>query len=99
MPNECKADACAGCHSADVGYVGSSPSTGWTARSRAEALSGPELKTSWVMVPALAGLILTFIGAIVTSLGLVRDRLEGTLEQPAVMPFRSFDVIAGKMIG
>ena len=51
------------------------------------------------MVPALAGLILTFIGAIVTSLGLVRDRLEGTLEQPAVMPFRSFDVIAGKMIG
>ncbi|HEU5215764.1 MAG TPA: ABC transporter permease [Gaiellaceae bacterium] len=62
-----------------------------------DVLYNPELKTSWVMVPALAGLILTFIGVIVTSLGLVRERQEGTLEQLAVMPFRPFDVIAGKI--
>jgi ABC-2 type transport system permease protein len=62
-----------------------------------EVLYNPELKTSWVMVPALAGLILTFIGVIVTSLGLVRERQEGTLEQLAVMPFRPFDVIGGKI--
>jgi ABC-2 type transport system permease protein len=62
-----------------------------------EVLYNPELKTSWVMVPALAGLILTFIGVIVTSLGLVRERQEGTLEQLAVMPFRPSDVIAGKI--
>jgi ABC-2 type transport system permease protein len=62
-----------------------------------EVLYNPELKTSWVMVPALAGLILTFIGVIVTSLGLVRERQDGTLEQLAVMPFRPFDVIAGKI--
>jgi ABC-2 type transport system permease protein len=60
-------------------------------------LYNPELKTSWVMVPALAGLILTFIGVIVTSLGLVRERQEGTLEQLAVMPFRPSDVIGGKI--
>jgi ABC-2 type transport system permease protein len=62
-----------------------------------DVLYNPDLKTSWVMVPALAGLILTFIGVIVTSLGLVRERQEGTLEQLAVMPFRPFDVIAGKI--
>ncbi len=62
-----------------------------------DVLYNPELKTSWVMVPALAGLILTFIGVIVTSLGLVRERQEGTLEQLAVMPFRPFDVITGKI--
>jgi ABC-2 type transport system permease protein len=64
---------------------------------KTDVLYNPELKTSWVMVPALAGLILTFIGVIVTSLGLVRERQEGTLEQLAVMPFRPFDVIAGKI--
>lgn len=62
-----------------------------------EILYNPELKTSWVMVPALAGLILTFIGVIVTSLGLVRERQEGTMEQLAVMPLRPFDVIGGKI--
>jgi ABC-2 type transport system permease protein len=62
-----------------------------------DVLYNPELKTSWVMVPALAGLILTFIGVIVTSLGLVREREQGTMEQLAVMPFRPWDVIAGKI--
>ena len=32
-----------------------------------EVLYNPELKTSWVMVPAIIGLILTFIGTIITS--------------------------------
>jgi len=61
-----------------------------------QVLFNPDLKTSWVMVPALIGLILAFIGTIITSLGLVRERQAGTLEQLAVMPFRPSDVIAGK---
>jgi ABC-2 type transport system permease protein len=60
-------------------------------------LFNPDLKTSWVMIPALVGLILTFIGTIITSLGLVRERQAGTLEQLAVMPFRPSDVIIGKI--
>ena len=48
----------------------------------------PDLKTSWVMVPAIIGLILTFIGTIITSIGLVREREAGTLEQLAVMPIK-----------
>ncbi|MBG6135440.1 ABC transporter permease [Longispora fulva] len=65
---------------------------------RVEVLYNPDLKTSWVMVPALVGLILTFIGTIVTAIGLVRERQAGTLEQLAVMPFRPADVIIGKIV-
>ncbi len=64
---------------------------------RTDVLFNPDLKTSWIMVPALVGLIMTFIGTIVTSLGLVRERQAGTLEQLAVMPFRPSDVIIGKI--
>jgi ABC-2 type transport system permease protein len=60
-------------------------------------LYNPGLTTSWVMVPGLAGLILVFIGTLITSLGVVRERQSGTMEQLAVMPFRAWDVIAGKI--
>ena len=62
-----------------------------------QILYNPELKTSWVMVPAIIGLILTFIGTIVTSIGLVRERETGTLEQLAVMPIKPSTVILGKI--
>ncbi|TQF69475.1 ABC transporter permease [Rhodococcus spelaei] len=62
-----------------------------------EVLYNPDLKTSWVMVPAIIGLILTFIGTIITSIGLVKEREAGTLEQLAVMPFSPAEVILGKI--
>jgi ABC-type multidrug transport system permease subunit len=62
-----------------------------------QVLYNPDLKTSWVMVPAIIGLILTFIGTIVTSIGLVRERETGTLEQLAVMPIKPATVILGKI--
>ena len=68
-----------------------------SAAVRVQILYNPGLTTSWVMVPGLAGLILVFIGTLITSLGVVRERQAGTLEQLAVMPFRARDVIAGKI--
>ena len=65
--------------------------------ARIRILYDPALTTSWVMVPGLAGLILVFIGTLITSLGVVRERQAGTLEQLAVMPFRAWEVIAGKI--
>ena len=62
-----------------------------------EVLFNPDLETPPIMVPALAGLILVFIGTIVTSLGVVRERQAGTLEQLAVMPLRPRDVFVGKI--
>lgn len=64
---------------------------------KVDILYNPDLKTSWVMVPALTGLILMFIGTVVTSIGLVRERENGTLEQLAVMPLRPSSVIVGKI--
>lgn len=60
-------------------------------------LFNPTLDTSAVMVPGLAGMILLFIGTILTSLGVVRERQAGTLEQLAVMPLKPRDVFIGKI--
>lgn len=62
-----------------------------------EVLFNPELETPPIMVPGLIGLIMLFIGGIATSLGVVKERQTGTLEQLAVMPLRPWDVFFGKL--
>jgi ABC-2 type transport system permease protein len=62
-----------------------------------EILFNEGLETSAIMVPAIAGMILLFIGTLITSLGVVRERQAGTLEQLAVMPFSARDVFVGKI--
>jgi ABC-2 type transport system permease protein len=62
-----------------------------------EVLFNPELDTSAVLVPGLAGLIIVFVGTLVTSMSVVREREAGTLEQLAVMPFKPKDVFIGKI--
>ena len=64
---------------------------------KVQILYNPNLKTSWIMIPGLTGLILLIIGTLITSLGIVRERQAGTIEQLAVMPFRPWDVIIGKI--
>lgn len=61
-------------------------------------LYNPDLNTSFIMIPGLAGVVLVFIGTIITSLGVVRERQTGTLEQLAVMPLRPRDVFLGKIV-
>jgi len=62
-----------------------------------DILFNPELDTAPVMVPSLIGLILLFVGTVITSLGVVKERESGTLEQLAVMPLRPVDVTIGKI--
>jgi ABC-2 type transport system permease protein len=62
-----------------------------------EVLFNEELETSAIMVPGLAAMILLFVGTVITSLGVVRERQAGTLEQLAVMPLRPSDVFIGKI--
>lgn len=71
--------------------------SGQMASAQVTILYNPRLQTSWIMVPGLAGLILAFVGTVITSLGVVRERQAGTLEQLAVMPLRPWDVIVGKI--
>jgi ABC-2 type transport system permease protein len=68
------------------------------ARPRVTVLYNPKLTTSFVMIPGLAGVVLVFVGTIITSLGVVRERQSGTLEQLAVMPLRPRDVYLGKIV-
>ena len=79
---------------AATGAAGGSPAPAVAVR----ILFNPKLKTSWIMIPGLTGLILLFIGTLITSLGIVRERQSGTIEQLAVMPFRPWDVILGKIV-
>ena len=60
-------------------------------------LFNEDLDTSAIMIPAIAGMILIFVGTMITSLGVVRERQSGTLEQLAVMPFKPRDVFVGKV--
>ena len=61
-------------------------------------LYNPGLTTSAIMIPGLCGVVLVFVGTIITSLGVVRERQTGTLEQLAVMPLRPRDVFLGKIV-
>ncbi len=67
------------------------------AAAQPDVLFNPDLDTATVMVPALIGLVLLFVGTVITSLGVVREREQGTLEQLAVMPLRPIDVTVGKI--
>jgi ABC transporter DrrB family efflux protein len=68
------------------------------ARPRVTVLYNPGLNTSDIMIPGLAGVVLVFVGTIITGLGVVRERQSGTLEQLAVMPLRPRDVYLGKIV-
>ncbi len=68
------------------------------AKPEVSVLYNPGLTTADIMIPGLCGVILVFIGTIITSLGVVRERQTGTLEQLAVMPLRPRDVFLGKIV-
>jgi ABC-2 type transport system permease protein len=71
---------------------------GATASPEVVVLYNPGLTTSNIMIPGLCGVVLVFVGTIITSLGVVRERQSGTLEQLAVMPLRPRDVFLGKIV-
>jgi ABC transporter DrrB family efflux protein len=83
-----------GSHAAGAGTGGA----GFAVTPKVTILYNPGLKTSDVMIPGLCGVILVFVGTIITSLGVVRERQSGTLEQLAVMPLRPRDVFLGKIV-
>jgi ABC-2 type transport system permease protein len=80
-----------------TGTAGGAAAGGSALMPRVTILYNPGLKTSDIMIPGLAGVVLVFIGVLITSLGVVRERQSGTLEQLAVMPLRPRDVFLGKI--
>ncbi len=58
----------------------------------------PELKSRHFMVPALMAQLLMITTMIVTSMALVKEREDGTLEQIIVTPLRPWELMAGKLL-
>ena len=58
----------------------------------------PDLLSRWFMVPALMGVLLVVTTMIVSSMALVKEREEGTLEQLIVTPLRPLELIIGKLL-
>ena len=60
-------------------------------------LYNPDLKSSYVMIPGLVGLVMVFIATLMTALGVVRERERGTMEQLIVTPVRPLELMLGKV--
>ena len=58
----------------------------------------PALKSSYFFVPGLAALILIMISVLLTSIGIVREKETGTMEQILVSPIRPIEIIVGKVV-
>ncbi len=58
----------------------------------------PELRSRNFMVPGILGLILLIMTTVMTSIGLVREKEMGTMEQLIVTPIRPAQLIAGKLL-
>jgi len=58
----------------------------------------PQLLTRYFMIPGIVGLLLSIITLILTSLGIVKEKEIGTLEQLIVTPIKSWQLIMGKLI-
>lgn len=58
----------------------------------------PDGVTAFYMVPAILGIIVTMTMVIMTSMGIVRERERGTLEQLIVTPIKSYELMIGKIL-
>lgn len=58
----------------------------------------PDLKSSNFMVPGVVALVLMIITMTLTSLGIVKEKEAGTLEQILVTPIRPYQLIIGKLV-
>jgi ABC-2 type transport system permease protein len=61
-------------------------------------LYNPTLRSANYMVPGLIGFLLVQVGVMITSLGVVRERERGTLEQLMITPLSRLELMLGKII-
>jgi len=77
------------------GGLMSSPSPGVDVRTR--VWYNPDMVSANYMVPALIGLILQTLTALLTSVSIVREREQGTMEGLIVTPIRPAELVLGKI--
>jgi ABC-2 type transport system permease protein len=67
-------------------------------RMETRAWFNPDLASAHYMVPALMGVLLLVTTMIVSSMALVKEREDGTIEQVIVTPLRPGELILGKLL-
>lgn len=58
----------------------------------------PDGITAYYMVPAILGVVVTMTMVLLTSMGIVREREKGTLEQLMVTPIKPIELMIGKIL-
>ena len=58
----------------------------------------PEMKSANFMIPGLMGMVLYFLTTLFTSMSIVREREQGTMEQLIVTPIKPLELIIGKIV-
>ncbi len=69
-----------------------------TVNSEVRVWYNPELSSRNFMVPGVLGLILMIMTTSLASLGIVREKEAGTMEQLIVTPIRPYQLIVGKLL-
>jgi ABC-2 type transport system permease protein len=69
-----------------------------TINSEVRVWYNPELSSRNFMVPGVLGLILMIMTTSLASLGIVREKEAGTMEQLIVTPIRPYQLIVGKLL-
>ena len=67
-------------------------------REEARFWYNPDLRNSDYMVPGIAAYLLTIVTALLSAMGLVKEREIGTLEQLLVTPIKKHELLIGKII-
>ena len=75
-----------------------SSGTAGTLSGNVHMLYNPQLRSSYNFVPGIMGLILMLICALMTSVSIVREKENGTMEVLLVSPVRPLTIIIAKMI-
>lgn len=65
---------------------------------RTQVWYNPDLVNAYNMVPAMIGMILQFMTLQLTAAAIVREREQGTMEQLAVTPLSSLELMVGKLV-
>jgi ABC-2 type transport system permease protein len=65
---------------------------------RTQVWYNPDMVTTYIMIPAMIGLILQMLTSTMSASAIVRERENGTIEQLIVTPVRAWELIVGKLL-
>jgi ABC-2 type transport system permease protein len=64
---------------------------------RTQVWYNPDMVTTYIMIPAMIGLILQMLTSTLSASAIVRERENGTIEQLIVTPVRAWELLVGKL--